>query len=578
MRRGPLRALVAVLLWCALWWGGLSAHAAEALQFPPPALNLDSRAELPLDAQGLYWIDESGSFTADQVEAHIQELPWRPRRRDNYGSAHGAVLWILFDAVVRPGDHWFIEVGTAANNAVDLFYRDPSGAWVAQAAGTKLAVSRWSVPGRLPTFALARNQAGPVHYLLRVENENNDFLVPLALLRDDTLQEHREREQFLFGAYFGLLALIAVASLANGMAFGDRAFIAMSLYIVLLGMGQLARAGLGAQHIWRDWQVWNDGVQALWPGAAVAGGLWLIKIVTDPARLSRALDLAVWALIAATLAATALHVTIDTRTSMTLVLALTGVAIVAAMSMVLWGWMGGRDRHLALVALAFMPAAVLALFPLARALGLAPTTLLSRFGLFFGTVVELPILYYALNSRLTLRREAQLRASALSRTDPLTGLAHRRALVERLDSSLAHARGQKQNCALLGIRIANLEAIAEEFGRDAIDKVLVITASHLRRVAVGYDMVARVGERDFALLLEAPVTREVATSRAQQVVASGLRSVESLPGATLRFQVTVSLLPRPQLDGASSLQWVLEGLDRITPEERKMIRSLDSIH
>lgn len=580
MRRAALRAVCALLLWFALGGGGVAAMAAESgvAAFPPPAITVGPNPTVALTGRTLYWFGDGSALSAQDIAARAAELPWKIRQRDHQLGARGGVLWILFDVAAPRSPAWFLEVAASVNQKVQLYYQDPSGHWVLQEAGTDLAVSHWAIPGRLPTFRLGSDGQRPVRYLLRMEDDRADFVAPLKLMREDALQEHREREQFVFGGYFGLLGLIAVASLVNGLVFRDRAFLVMALYIVLLGLGQLARIGLGSQHVWRDWQALNERMMALWPGAAAASALWLVKIVTDPARLSRAVDLGVAALIAALLAATAVHVTIDTRVSWTLVLSLTGLSLVALLTMVLWGWLGGRERHLALAAIAFLPVVVLALFPLARALGLAQTNLLSRFGLFFGSVLELPLLYYALNSRLMLRREAELRASALSRTDPLTGLPHRRALVERLDSSLAHARGQKQNCALLGIRIANLEAIAAEYGRDAVDRALVVAASHLRRVTVGYDMAARVGQRDFALLLEAPVTRDGATSRAQQLVASGLREVESLPGATLRFLICVGMLPRTQLDGAGSLDWVVAGLDHITPDTRKAIRSLDSIH
>jgi hypothetical protein len=78
------------------------------------------------------------------------------------------------------------------------------------------------------------------------------------------------------------------------------------------------------------------------------------------------------------------------------------------------------------------------------------------------------------------------------------------------------------------------------------------------------------------VLLEAPVTPEIAASRAQQIVASGLRQTESLPQAlTLKFHVAIAMLPHPQLDGTGSLQWVLDGLDQIGPDARKAIRTLE---
>ena len=44
----------------------------------------------------------------------------------------------------------------------------------------------------------------------------------------------------------------AVAALANGLAFRDKAFLAFALYIGLLGAGQMGRAGIGAQYLWPD--------------------------------------------------------------------------------------------------------------------------------------------------------------------------------------------------------------------------------------------------------------------------------------------------------------------------------------
>lgn len=578
MRRSLLHVWCAIVLWCAsLLVGTGAAHAgSDGVAGSPEVLRLGDRPSLSLTSQAVYWIDEHASETVDRIEAAAGDLPWRPRRRDQQTWQPGGALWIQFDAIVPPGQYWYLEVGTAVHDKVQLLYRGRNGAWVVQEAGTSLAVDHWPTAGRLPTFVLASDATQPVRYWLRVEDEQSEFVAPLTLFRGNALQASREGEQFALGAYFGLAGLIAIAALVNGIAFRDRAFLAFALYILLLAGGQFVRAGLGAQHLWQDAQVWNDTLLLLWPGAAMAGALWFLKVLTEPARLSRALDLGVWALIAAVLAAVAVHLVVATRTSNTLVLSLTGISLIAGVSMLLWAWLERRDNQMRLIALGFLPVVLFTLFPLARSFGLIPGSVLTRFGLFFGMSLQLPVLYYALNLRLMERREAQLRASALSRSDALTGLPHRQALIDRVDGSLAHARGQRQHCALLGIRIANLDALAEEFGREVVDKLLVVAASHLRRVVVGYDMAARVGEREFAVLLEAPATPEMVTSRAQQVVASGLRQVDALPAAlTLKFHVTAAMLPDPRLDGAASLRWLLEGLDQFEHDARKLIKPLN---
>ena len=579
MRRRVLRAVGAIVVWCFSSFSGAGAapSAHDSAAVGPPTVHLADGMPVRLEGHSVSWVDPTGSTGVDQLEARPDTVPWRLRGRDQQDRIQGGgALWIQFEAVAPPAQQWYLEIGASIYDRAQLFYRNRAGAWVVQEAGTGLPISQWSLPGRVPTFALANDRAEPVRYWLRVEEDRADFSAPLTIFRDDGLQFQRERSQFLYGAYFGLAALIGLAALVNGIAFRDRAFLAFALYVALLIAGQLAHAGIGSQHVWHDWQFWNNTALALWPGAATAAAVWFVKVVTDPARLSRALDLAVWGVLAGLLAALALDMVVSSQVSMRLVLSFAGLSLVAIVTMVMWGWMDGKDPHLRLVALGFLPVVLIALFPLARGFGLMPSNVLTRSGLIIAAALELPILYYALNMRLFARREGELRASALSRTDALTGLPHRQGLIERLDSSLAHARAQKQACALLGVRIANLDAIAEEFGKDAAEKALVLAASHLRRAIVGFDMAARVGEREFALLLEAPVTQQAVSSRAQQVVASGLRQAEALPAAlTLKFHVTAAMLPDPQMDGVASLQWVLDALDQITPDARKLIRALN---
>jgi len=580
MRRSALGVLCAILFWCASCWGaGNAAKSAPEGEGPARAQVLGLGGTTPwavLNGNSVYWFDPNGSATVDKVEASAATLPWRVRRREPHDRVLGGAYWLQFEASVPYGEHWYLELGTSFYDDVQMFYRDRAGNWVVQQSGTTHTVSDWSVPGRLPTFALAVNDPRPIRYWLRVQDDRADLSAPANLLREDALQASREREQFLFGAYFGLAALVTLAAFGNGLLYRDRGFLAFGLYTLLLGAGQLGRSGVLAQHLWPELPGWNGLTLALWPGAATAAALWFVKVVIEPVRVSRALDLGVWALIAALLAAVAVDIVVASRVSMTLVLTLTGLSLLAVASMLVWGWVDNHDSSVRLVALGFVPVLFMAIFPLSRGLELVPSSTLTRYGLYFAAIAELPILFYALHRRLMARRDAMLRAQALNRTDPLTGLPHRRGLVERLESSLAHARGQKQSCALLGVRIANLEAITQEFGKDAAEKALVVAAAHLRRTSVDFDMAARVGDREYAVLMEAPVTPQAVSSRAQQVVASGLRQVDALPAAlTLKFHVTAAVLPVPQLDGESTLEWVMNSLDHMSQDAKKLIKPLN---
>lgn len=551
---------------------------ATALAAPaPPALVLsDTTRALSLDGRSRYWIDPTGIRTADQVEAMASALPWSLREAGGSHDIDGKALWIQFDAVHDGGRRWFLEMASSGIDEAHLFYRGPDGRWVDQEAGDSRPVSQWPVPGRFPTFDLSPEAGKPVRYWVKVEHARVDFATPIRIYERSPLVASREREQLLLGAYFGLAALIVLVSAGNAVAYRDRNFGVYAVYVAALAAGQLAYLGVGAQHVWDEWLKWNEVATLVLPGISSAAALWFARTVTEPARYSRALDLVVWSLIAAVLSAIALDTFLASRTSFALVMALIVLSMVVIAGLILLVWTHGEDAHIRLIALGFLPVLVLAAFPVARGLNLIPASALTRYALSIGAAIEMPILFYALSLRGDRRRQAQVRASALSHNDPLTGLAHGPALLQRLESAIARARGLKHACALLAVRISNFDAIADQFGREAADRTMVVAASLLRHAVTDVDLAARISENEFALLLEGPTTTENALSRAQQLVASGLRQAQALPpGTTLKFFVTVALLPDRDLDAAGSLQWLLDGLNAMAPDSRKLIRPLN---
>jgi two-component system, sensor histidine kinase LadS len=552
--------------------------AAAPLTVPaPPAIVLSPGEPAPsLDRRSRYWIDPTGMRTVDQVEAAADTLPWRTREPGGSYNIDGKALWLQFDTLHAGAGGWFLQVASSGVDQARLFYRAPDGRWVEQEAGDSRPVSQWPIPGRFPTFEMSRETGKPVRYWLRVEHSRVDFASPVGIYERASLVASREREQFLLGAYFGLAALIALVAGANAAAYRDRNFGVYAVYVAALAAGQLAYLGVGAQHIWDHWLKWNETATFLLPGVSSAAALWFARTVTEPARFSRALDLAVWSLIAALLSAVALDTLLTSRVSFTLVMVLMVLAMAVVAGLIVLVWTQGEDPYIRLIALGFLPVLVMAVFPVLRGLNLIPAGALTRYGLSIGAAIEMPILFYALNLRGNRRREAQVRAAALSHSDPLTGLAHSRTLLQRLEGAIARARSLKHACALMAVQISNFEAIAAEFGRDTADRALVVAASLLRRAITDIDVAARIGEHEFALLLEGPATTENAVGRAQQLVASGLRQSQALPpGVALKFFVTVALLPDRDLNAAGSLKWLRDGVNTMRPDSRKLIRPMN---
>jgi len=159
-----------------------------------------------------------------------------------------------------------------------------------------------------------------------------------------------------------------------------------------------------------------------------------------------------------------------------------------------------------------------------------------------------------LNARLARLNEE---LSVLSQTDPLTGLANRRAFDQRLAEEVSRAARHHMPLALLVIDIDHFKPFNDRYGHPAGDACLRRVAAALRECAGRpIDLVARLGGEEFAVLLP-----HQGGADALQVAERCLRAVDALAiahmGSPVAPHVTVSVgvaqSITPAQDGAALL-------------------------
>ena len=138
----------------------------------------------------------------------------------------------------------------------------------------------------------------------------------------------------------------------------------------------------------------------------------------------------------------------------------------------------------------------------------------------------------AIPSRLTGLLLAQIR---LAREDPLTGVANRRGIDERLAYEWERARRHHRPLSILLLDVDNLKQVNDEQGHEAGDEVLRSVARELRAIVRSIDFVGRCGGDEFVVIcteanldaaavigrkigaqLSAPVSLGLATLRPRQ--------------------------------------------------------------
>lgn len=245
-----LRALF-LALWCVAGLAGPLSALSGNLVTPPPIQLTDATPTLSLDDRASFWIDTAPpgrQMDIQELEARSDTLPWQLRVHDHQYKIDGQVLWFRFDARTSQSNrHWYLELADSGLDRAVLYFRDPHGQWVSQEAGDTKPVSEWPLPGRFPTFELSHTVGQAVQYWLRVEHARVNFSVPVRIRQLSWLVTSRDREQFLLGIYFGLVVWVTVVAGANALAWRDGNFAAYAVYVAMLGLGQAAFLGTGAQ-------------------------------------------------------------------------------------------------------------------------------------------------------------------------------------------------------------------------------------------------------------------------------------------------------------------------------------------
>ena len=158
----------------------------------------------------------------------------------------------------------------------------------------------------------------------------------------------------------------------------------------------------------------------------------------------------------------------------------------------------------------------------------------------------------ALNLRL---KDAHRAAAEQALTDPLTGLANRRAFDAALTSAAARLARSGAGFALLHLDLDYFKDVNDTLGHAAGDEVLRRVAEGLRAEARRGDLIARVGGDEFVLMLGGPLEADDVMSAGRRIIArleaetasvGSARPVSGSIGATL-------CLPGDARDGARML-------------------------
>lgn len=153
--------------------------------------------------------------------------------------------------------------------------------------------------------------------------------------------------------------------------------------------------------------------------------------------------------------------------------------------------------------------------------------------LIFSALVVISILYLGWRRVRDQEREinrriaAERRAHELAHTDPLTGLANRRALGKAVEAAIQAPPDADEIHALFMIDLNGFKKINDVYGHPEGDDVLVTLAERMKTVTRSRDTLARLGGDEFAMVAHHLAGPESAANLASRIQATLEQTVEN---------------------------------------------------
>jgi diguanylate cyclase (GGDEF)-like protein len=142
----------------------------------------------------------------------------------------------------------------------------------------------------------------------------------------------------------------------------------------------------------------------------------------------------------------------------------------------------------------------------------------------------------------------------LSNTDPLTHLSNRRFLMKTLEKELQRCERSQKPMALIMVDVDHFKPVNDTYGHQQGDVVLQTLADQMKAHLRDYDLAARFGGEEFALVLpETALTEAVQVAERLRIAISELRIPADHNEIRLTISLGVATYPHPKVRTVDNL-------------------------
>lgn len=354
--------------------------------------------------------DTTGRLNIYQVASSAKSADFLPSGEvvPNLGYTP-SIVWVRFTVKnLTFSNPWILKAAFSRMDNVEIYTGDGED-WEVQELGQSLPFYARNIINRNLLFQLSLPFGQEKSFYLRYHNSVG-MVLPLKLYASQQYQTHAQEEQLIFGIFFGFMLVLSLYNLILFFKVREWAYLYYCLYITGYGLFQFSLYGLAYQYLWPAQSWWaNHNVPVFLAMAFLCRLLFTVSVL-DSRRNAPRLHRALKALIVPfALVAVYLLLVVTDKLPPGLVLGAGSVLAVAmagfaaftfAIFIVNFRSLGKKIPAATTLMMAwiFMVSGLI-LYAL-KMLGFLPSNLLTEYGILFGSIGEMCLLFVSLGESI----------------------------------------------------------------------------------------------------------------------------------------------------------------------------------
>ncbi len=424
---------------------------------------------------------------------------------------------------------WLLRIPRLTLHKATLFQLMPDqlGVWQTQVSGIHVPSSAWPVRSRDPIFEISTRSDATQVLFVRLEN-NVPVTENIQLIHSSDFGNAANYAGALNGLIMGVFAMLTLISLISWRIYHNSHFGWFALFSISMMFSQLNASG----HLF--FRVWPHSVYLAKTMGWVLPFLSLMALARLALSVSYARDLSaliyrgLWSLIALSgliCAALLIWPEIVPREPLNFIFAAGMFCVLGAMAWIAWH----SQRWLWLVVLSLIPVVLSVLARLAYNLALFAHMEVALLMGVLTSALGLLCVYGALIYHQSLRLASSLQEDAMETKDVPTGLFNERIARARLPQIITRSKRFGKPCGVILLRWIGFNAVMAKSNTVERGRIFAHLGNRLSRLARDIDTVARFGDDQFIVLVEAPVSHEQLSALASKILTTCLRPSNVLP-------------------------------------------------